>query len=210
MFLVEKICSLTTMVQSASYQTELSVVINDLWHVLGSSQLTLPLLYQDIWWKAGSGWTFRYLWWQRGPFCHDTFVSDEEVSPWSFCPKVFKERAEVIEPMEVQRNFQCVFSVKKPLWALRILWITLSITTCADTDTFWGVSYDFLCTNFKNNTHPNEMWILHVKFVNAHLKMTKQKRKSHDYITTLIYCLDIVFPHMYTIKCKKKSWTLGY
>ena len=59
------------------------------------------------------------LWkWHIGPFCHDTFVNDEEVknhidnchhltdSPYSFCPKMFKEKAQVIEPMEVHRYKQ--------------------------------------------------------------------------------------------------------
>ena len=44
------------------------------------------------------------------------------ITPCSFCPKIFKEKAEVIEPMEVHRykhisnlSFQCVFFIKKPL-----------------------------------------------------------------------------------------------
>ena len=64
--------------------------------------------------KNWNGWTLRYLWWRCGPFCHDTLVSDEEVEnhrnnrhylipPCSFCPKIFKEKAEVIEPVEVLR-----------------------------------------------------------------------------------------------------------
>ena len=47
-----------------------------------------------------------------------------------FCPKMLKEK--------------CVFFVKKPLWVLRILWNTSSITTSADADTFCSV----ICTFF--------------------------------------------------------------
>ena len=50
--------------------------------------------------------------------------------------------------IETDSNVQCVFSVKKPLWLLRILWSTLSITTNADTDTYCAVSYALFCTYF--------------------------------------------------------------
>ena len=76
------------------------------------------------------------------------------ILPCSFCPKIVKEKPEVIEPMEVQRfkhgNFQCVVSVKKPLWVLRILFNTSSITTSADADMFFfAVTYALLCSYLK-------------------------------------------------------------
>ena len=121
------------------------------------------ILYQDIWWKGWSAWAFRYLWWHIGPFCHDTFVSDEEVenhidnrhhpndSPRSFCPNIFKEKAEVIELMKVQRYKQ--IGIPNVLFlsrrVLRILWNISSITTSADADTLCAVFYALLYTYFR-------------------------------------------------------------
>ena len=42
------------------------------WSVLVSSQLPMPLLSQDLWWKCWSGWTFRYVWRDLGRKCKRT------------------------------------------------------------------------------------------------------------------------------------------
>ena len=62
-------------------------------------------------------------------FVHGIFVSYEKVEnhidnrhylndspPVLYVQRFSKEKAEVIEPMEVHRNFQCVFYAKKNLY----------------------------------------------------------------------------------------------
>ena len=78
----------------------------------------------------------RYLWWHIGPFCHDNFVSDEEVenhidnrhhlndSPLFFLSQDFQRKGWSYWPyggteVYTNRNFQC-----KPLWVLKFLWNT--------------------------------------------------------------------------------------
>ena len=42
------------------------------------------------------------------------------------------------------------------------------------------------------------MWILQVKFVSANLKISKQRRKSQDYITT--WCLSLTLGYLWSAK----------
>ena len=94
--------------------------------------LTSPAPF-DIWWKGWSAWTFRYLWWHIGPFCHDTFVSDEEVgnhidnrhhlndSHLFFLSKIFQRKGWSDwtyggTDVTTNRNFQCNFFLSRNLY----------------------------------------------------------------------------------------------
>ena len=107
-------------------------------------------------------WIIKYLCWHRGLFCHDMFVSDEEVGnhinnrhylydyPLIFLSKDFQRKGWSdwtygVREVQTPGISNSSFFVKKSLWVLNILWNTLSITTSADADTFGAV----ICTYFK-------------------------------------------------------------
>ena len=83
--------------------------------------------------------------------------------PVFFCPQLFKEKALVIEPMEVQRYkhkdiCNVLFLSKETFMSVENFLNTSSITTSAVADTFCAVSYAFLCTYlnwFKNYIYQN-------------------------------------------------------
>ena len=71
------------------------------------------------------------------------------VPPCSFCPKIFKEKAEVIELLEVQRckqeqEFQMCLFCQETFMIENFVKYTFLITTSADADIFCAV----ICTYF--------------------------------------------------------------